>query len=506
MTESENIDLLALTGDVVPVISGQAMQTAEPANSPVAVATPYKLSELSGTFACALHMHQPTVPAGPHGELICNLQYMFDHPEGQDNHNASVFAECYGRMADIISQLDKEGCDSRIMLDYSGNLFWGLEQMKRDDILSKLRSITIKPEYQKNVEWLGTMWSHSVVPSTPLADVKLHITAWQEHFAALFGVESLSRVKGFSPPEMALPSDPDMLYNFVTCLKDCGYDWLLVQEHTVHTIDGSPLAGGQRYVPNRLLARNSHGQEASITAIIKTQGSDSKLIGQMQPYYEARSLAPVSLGSIDVPPLVTQIGDGENGGVMMNEFPSAYFVAWRKIAAEKSQAKGGSNVTAGVNVSEYLAMLKAVGVVETDYPVCMAAGQPRIWARVESLGGLISPETVREGILALKKEDPSFHVEGNSWTNDISWTKGYEGVIGQISDLSTKFHQKWDADIEKSMAGEGSDVTQTMLYRQCLLHLLLLETSCFRYWGAGQWTDYANEIYRRGLCWLAEKK
>jgi hypothetical protein len=31
-----------------------------------------------------------------------------------------------------------------------------------------------------------------------------------------------------------------------------------------------------------------------------------------------------------------------------------------------------------------------------------------------------------------------------------------------------------------------------------LLYLLLLETSCFRYWGQGTWTDYARELYRRG--------
>jgi len=40
----------------------------------------------------------------------------------------------------------------------------------------------------------------------------------------------------------------------------------------------APSAGGQ----------NSRGQVESITAIIKTQGSDTKLVGQMQPYYEAQ--------------------------------------------------------------------------------------------------------------------------------------------------------------------------------------------------------------------------
>ncbi len=62
--------------------------------------------------------------------------------------------------------------------------------------------------------------------------------------------------------------------------------------------------------------------------MIKTQGSDTKLVAQMQPYYEAKTLSKQQLGSILIPPIVTQIGDGENGGVMMNEFPSAFKQAW----------------------------------------------------------------------------------------------------------------------------------------------------------------------------------
>jgi geranylgeranyl pyrophosphate synthase len=34
-------------------------------------------------------------------------------------------------------------------------------------------------------------------------------------------------------------------------------------------------------------------------------------------------------------------------------------------------------------------------------------------------------------------------------------------------------------------------------YRNALLHLLTSQTSCFRYWGQGQWTDYGREVCRR---------
>ena len=64
-------------------------------------------------------------------------------------------------------------------------------------------------------------------------DYKLHVQAWQHHFAAIFGMEALERVRGFSPSEMALPNHPDVAYAFVKTLKDCGYLWVMVQEHSV---------------------------------------------------------------------------------------------------------------------------------------------------------------------------------------------------------------------------------------------------------------------------------
>ena len=51
---------------------------------------------------------------------------------------------------------------------------------------------------------------------------------------------------------------------------------------------------------------------------------------------------------------------------------------------------------------------------------------------------------------------------------------------------------------------QNAAVTQTESYQKALLYLLLLETSCFRYWGQGIWTDYAREIHRRGLKALEE--
>lgn len=464
--------------------------------------TNIKIEDIKAAFAIALHMHQPTIPAGQNGELISNLQYMFEHPGEGDNHNAGPFAYCYSRMGDFIPELVANGCNPRIMLDYSGNLLWGFQQMGREDILNNLKKITCNPEYQPYVEWLGTLWSHAVVPTTPIPDIKLHIQAWQHHFAAIFGWEALGRVKGFSPPEMHLPNHPDTLFEYIKALKECGYRWLMVQEHSVESLDGSYLR--EKYLPNRLVARNSHGETISITALIKTQGSDTKLVGQMQPYYEAKTRdrqkpgfleKPGFSGLHSIPALVTQIGDGENGGVMMNEFPDAF-----KQVNYKIKAEGGVKAeVVALNGTEYLELIEAAGCNPEDYPPCQAIGQHLIWERVDL--NHCTPEVVEKAIQDAKKAHHNFHVDGASWTNHISWVKGYENVLEPMNQLSAKFHQKFDPLLQ-----QDPSVTRQADYRQALLYNLLLQTSCFRYWGQGVWTDYAREIYRRGDALMSSLK
>jgi hypothetical protein len=426
-------------------------------------------------------MHQPMIPAGGDdlrtARIISNLQHMMENPSSGDNHNATVFHQCYKRMGEFIPKLVAEGKRPRIMLDYSGCLLWGMAKMGLEDVFGSLRTITCEEPYRRCVEWLGTAWGHSVAPSTPVQDYRLHVRAWQHHFAALFGLEALSRVRGFSPCEMALPNHPDVAYEFVRTLKDCGYKWVLVQEHTVERVqDGGPLRS--RHLPHRLVARNSSGQSVSITAIIKTQGSDTKLVAQMQPYYEALGLSPMDLAGKNVPQIVTQIADGENGGVMMNEFPSKYM----SVVAECS-----GSPTPLVNVSEYLEYLESIGVSEADFPAIQPIMQKRIWDRFTGDAG---PEAMAAIITQLHKEDGRFQLEGGSWTNNISWVRGYEQVLGPMEEASAAFAQKVLAT---------NVPTSDPRYRNALYHLLLAQTSCYRYWGTGIWTDYGKELVRRTM-------
>jgi len=433
---------------------------------------------IQSAFTIALHMHQPLIPAGGgdvrNAALISNLRYMTEHPDVGDNHNAPVFRWCYKRMGEFIPRLIDEGAQPRVMLEYSGTLLYGLRDMGADDVIDALRAITVDPRYREAVEWLGCPWGHAVAPSTPVQDYRLHVRAWQQYFAAMFGLEALGRVRGFSPSEMALPNHPDVAFEFVRTLRDCGYRWVLVQEHSVEEPDGASVRNV--HLPTRLVCTSSRGETASIIALVKTQGSDTKLVAQMQPYYEARGLGRSELAGRSVPPLVTQIADGENGGVMMNEFPPKYL----EVVRESSWS-----ATPMLNGTEYLERLFATGVSEDDLPVIQPLFQRRIWERMTPGDG---PDRVAGVIDELQREDDRFHMEGGSWTNDISWVRGYDSLLIPMERASAAF--------ERHVLQRNTPTTDRA-YRNALFHLLTAETSCYRYWGQGKWTDYGAELARR---------
>jgi len=435
---------------------------------------------VQSAFGIALHMHQPTIPAETddvqNARLISNLQHMMEHQNIGDNHNAPVFLNCYSRISDIIRDLVNQGQNPRVMLDYSGNLLWGIGQMGQGGVLDNLALITTDKKYQRYVEWLGTTWSHAVATSTPVPDIKLHILAWRKHFASIFGFEALTRVKGFSPPEMHLPIHPDVCYEYIKSLKECGYQWLMVQEHTIENMDGTGIR--HQHFPHRLVARNSRGEIQEITILVKTQGSDTKLVAQMQPFYEAKTIGPQNYNGRMMPPFVLQIGDGENGGVMMNEFPPGY---------RQAVAQLGNEGTVGMNGSEYLEFLEQKGIRSEHFIAVQPISQHCIWQEVNNqFGNGACDRAIEE----LKKKDSRFNLDKGSWTSDRNWVHGYESVLDPINQLSAQFHKTYDG---KKVRPDNP------VYKEALLYLLLSQTSCFRYWGQGLWTDYAKEICRRGI-------
>ena len=438
----------------------------------------------SGAGACcaiALHMHQPMIPAGEgHGltdaKIISNLQFMLERGSDGDRYNASVYRDCYQRLGDILPTLFEQGFNPRVMFDYSGTLLHGLVQMGEHGVVDKLKRLTTEPALQDTVEWLGTAWGHAVAPSTPVQDFRLHVEAWRIHFGSLFGLQALARVRGFSLPEMALPNHPDVAFECIKALKDSGYDWVMVQEHTVEEVGAERRHLRDPHIPHLLVCSNSQGDSVSIVAFIKTQGSDTKLVAQMQPWYEAQTLGMREIGGIKIPPVVTQISDGENGGVMMNEFPSKFI--------EVTGLAHNSN-TPMVLLSDYLDFIRGQGVRDDMLPRLQPVWQGRIWERCNPGDG---KERIEAVIEALSREDHRFNVEGGSWTGDISWIRGYEGVLNPMMRVSSVFHER---------IATLNIPRNDPRYTKALYYLMLSQTSCYRYWGQGMWTDYGIEICRR---------
>ena len=282
-------------------------------------------ADVTSAFAIALHMHQPLIPAGgptcARPRIISNLQYMMDHPGIGDNHNAPVFHWCYKRMGEFIPQLVDEGSQPRVMLDYSGTPAARPAADGRWTTCSTPSAHHLRPALPAARRVAGLPWGHAVAPSTPVQDYRLHVRAWQHHFAAIFGLEALSRVRGFSPSEMALPNHPG---RGLRIRQDAeGLRLPLGAGAGTHGRAGRGRRGHPAAAPaapaGRRATRGARPPASSRSSRPRaaTPSSSARCSRTTRP----RACPASDLAGQQVPPLVTQIADGENGGVMMNEFP-----------------------------------------------------------------------------------------------------------------------------------------------------------------------------------------
>ena len=120
-------------------------------------------------------------------------------------------------------------------------------------------------------------------------------------------------------------------------------------------------------------------------------------------------------------------------------------------------------------------------------PAIQPVMQKRVWDRITEGAG---PQRLAELIAQLKSEDAGFHMEGGSWTNNVSWVRGYENLLGPMEAASALFAEK--------VIRPGVSPSEPR-YRNALYHLMMTQTSCYRYWGPGIWTDYGCELCRRTM-------
>ena len=116
-------------------------------------------------------------------------------------------------------------------------------------------------------------------------------------------------------------------------------------------------------------------------------------------------------------PLLVTDKTGKTWRRIMIKNPPKYFEVMRECSGSPTPI---------MNVGEYLVQLFATGVTRADLPVVQPILQHRIWQRMSPGEG---PGRLRAVVEELRREDARFHMEGGSWTNDISWVQGYDRVL-----------------------------------------------------------------------------
>ena len=437
--------------DNLPNLSGweAEIQAATQSETPIFLPTSNLRSRpLRSTFAIALKMDQAMIPTHPPGAFMSHLQYMFEHPFEDDNHQAGPLLYAYSRMGDFIPELIEQGCNPRISLAYSGSLLWSLQSLGRRDSLNKLKRITNDPTYQPHVEWLGSTWANTPLDAIPAADMALQLRSWQHHFATAFGLAALKRVKGFASANLQLPNHPHRLYPFLQALKTCGYRWLLLSPQGLAQFTGTPIT--QPHLPHRLVVQDGHGAVISMVVLLQS-ASTPAAVSDISPYLQAKTLnRPQDAPTHPVMPLAMQMADGVAEPGMMNQFPGHFKRLWHELRQCHPDV-------AGVCGTEYLELLAADGYSETQYPVCSVVVPP-----------------------AYRQATPTASTHPHPTPSER---------------LSALFHQA----IAAVSTTQKRTLTRHPRYRQALIYNLLLQAECFQVPAGDRWAGYSRDLYRRGV-------
>ena len=306
-------------------------------------------------------MHQPLIPAGGGdlrtAEIISNLKQMMESASDEQRYNAGIFRWCYKRMGEFIPQLVDEGKQPRVMLDYSGTLLWGLQQMGARRRARQLAHHHLRAALSRlrRVAWLG------LGPSCRAVDAGAGLSAACARLAAPFRravrpggacarARLLARRDGAAQPS--------------------GRRLRVRQDAEGMRLPLGAGAGAHGRAPGD--GRRARQQAPAASAGLPQ--FDGARPPRSSPSSRRRAATPSSwrrcspitkragfrgwdLQGDSVPPLVTQIADGENGGVMMNEFPAKYMEVVRECS--------GSD-TPVVNVTEYLEHLLRRALARAD--------------------------------------------------------------------------------------------------------------------------------------------
>jgi len=397
-----------------------------------------------------LHMHQPLI--WKNNKLVGNLEKMLRSEDQKDSSEAKMMIRSYKNPAKYIELLRSKKHSAKIMLDFSGLLLENIEKLTNElkrmevsgekigDILKLYKNVMEK--YPDSIEFSGTAYSHCYFPVTPEKDWAFQIEGWRSVFEKLFGKKSLKNVHGFWLPEMGIPGDKKKLSHLIKLLKDFEYEWLVLPIEAL--LNEKELSFEERVIKTSQPHLLKVGNE-SITVIFRVRydfidqqaGCDS-----LGVYNKSLMASEIFSKVSDKPALVIPASDGENGNVMMNEFFPSTFARFFKDLVD-------DNVSS-MTVTEFL----------KEY-------YPRIESKIK----------IAE--------------EGSSWIGSHkNWQEGDERIKinKKILKLSERFHEI-DDKLKKI------EPNKKMLEKfESIKHLLLIvETSCYTYWGTDFWFEQARK-------------
>ena len=311
------------------------------------------------------------------------------------------------------------------MLEHSGTLLHGLRRAGLDDVFDALWPLTCDPDLRQAVEWLGCPWGHAVA-STPVQDHRLRAglaAPLRRHLrpgGAGAGARLLPGGDGAAQPPrrgLCVRQDPQRLR--LPMAAGPGIHRRAARR---------PVAG--RYLPHRLRCTSSGGDTAEIVAVVKTQGSDTKLVAQMQPYYEAKGLSRLSW------PATWGATAGHAGRRRRERRGDDERVSPQVPRGRRSAPAPRTPI---LNVTKYLEQLFATGIQPGDpyrpSSRCTSTASGSSWHAATA-------DRLADVIEQLRREDSRFHVEGGSWTSDLSWVRGYDQVLVPMEQASALFHER----------------------------------------------------------------
>jgi len=235
------------------------------------------LAGIRSACAIALDMHQPLIPAGREhlrtAPLIGNLQYMLDHPDIGRTTTPRCFA---GLSADGRVDLGAGRCGSAAKGD-ARVLRHAATRVAADGRRRRARRAARdhgRRAVSRRRGWAVRGDRPWRPPSTPVQDYAPHVRAWQQHFAALFGLEALGRVRGFRPRKWRCPTI--QTWRTRTCVRS----WMPATAgcSCENTRSSSPTGRARAISTSRTScrARARAASRPGSSAPVKTQGSDTK--------------------------------------------------------------------------------------------------------------------------------------------------------------------------------------------------------------------------------------